>query len=169
MDQKTIDTYNKLAQEYDAETVDFWERFPRTVIDEFTRNAHGKVLDVGSGPGRDGLLLKQAGLEVMCLDASEQMVLLAKERELNAMQGDFCDLPFEDESFDDVWAYTSLLHIPKADIGTALSEINRVLKPGGAFGLGMIEGDTESYRESSGVGLPRLFSFSIRKMSSTNC
>jgi hypothetical protein len=33
------------------------------------------------------------------------------------------------------------------------------LKPGGVFGLGMIEGETEGYRESSGVGKPRWFSY----------
>lgn len=33
------------------------------------------------------------------------------------------------------------------------------MKPGGAFGLGLIEGEKELYRESSGVNQPRWFSF----------
>jgi len=60
MDQKTIDTYNELAKEYDMETLDFWDRFPRTIIDKFTELTKGKVLDVGSGSGRDGLILKKS-------------------------------------------------------------------------------------------------------------
>jgi len=69
MDKKTIDTYNELAQEYDDETKDFWERFPRSILDKFIKLAKGSVLDVGSGPGRDGLILQQHGLSVTCIDA----------------------------------------------------------------------------------------------------
>jgi len=159
MDKQTIKTYNEMAGDYDEETKDFWERFPHTIIDKFSELAHGKTLDVGAGPGRDGLILRERGLEVVCLDASEEMVRLSSLKGLTAVVGDFLALPFPDGSFDDVWAYTSLLHIKKSEIGVAIGEIKRVLKIGGIFGLGMIEGDTEVYRESSGVGKPRLFSF----------
>lgn len=159
MDKQTIHTYDELALEYDKETTDFWERFPRTVFDTFIELTKGKVLDVGSGPGRDGLILQKAGLDVVCLDASEAMIKLSTERGLNSVLGDFMQLPFENAEFDGVWAYTSLLHVPKSEVEKHLSEIARVLKSGGVFGLGLIEGDTELYRESSGVGKPRWFSF----------
>ena len=159
MDQKTIDTYNKMALEYDEETVDFWDRFPRTFIDKFAELAKGGVLDIGSGPGRDGVILKDKGLDVTCLDASEEMVKLCREKGLNAVLGNFNMLPFKKKSFDAVWAYTSLLHAPKADTDKPLREIKRVLKDKGILGLGLIEGDTEGYRESSGVNMPRWFSF----------
>jgi ubiquinone/menaquinone biosynthesis C-methylase UbiE len=159
MDQKTIDAYNELAKEYDEETADFWERFPRTIIDKFVEYAHGTVLDVGSGPGRDGLILQELGCKVICLDASEAMVKLSAEKGLTSVTGDFNALPFPDESLDGVWAYTSLLHVPKAEINKPLMEIKRVLKRDGAFGLGLIEGTTEEYRESLGTHKPRWFSF----------
>ena len=163
MDKQTVDTYNKMAQEYDYETVDFWERFPRTIFDFFIKSVHGKVLDIGSGPGRDGLILKESGLEVMCLDASEEMVKLSSGRGLDSVVGDFLNIPFPDESFDGAWTYTSLLHISKSDIDKAFLEIKRILKTGGILGLGLIEGSTEEYRESSGVKMPRLFSFYQKK------
>jgi len=159
MDQKTIDTYNQLAKEYDKETADFWERFPKTFINKFIESTHGRVLDIGSGPGRDGLMLKKCGLDVVCLDASEAMIKISKEKGLDSIVGDFNSLPFPDRSFDGIWAYTSLLHTPKAEIDKPLSEIERILKNDGIFGLGLIEGETELYRESSGVGKPRWFSF----------
>jgi hypothetical protein len=54
------------------------------------------------------------------------------------------------------WAYTwHLYHLPKSQIGLALGEVARVLKPGGWFALGMQEGDGESYRESSEMRAPR--------------
>ena len=74
MDQQTIDTYNKMAQEYEDETSSFWDRFPRTFIDAFAAAVNGNVLDIGSGPGRDALILKEKGVDVTCLDASEEMV-----------------------------------------------------------------------------------------------
>ncbi len=159
MDSKTIITYNKLAKEYDEETADFWDKFPRDSFNEFTKRVTGRVLDIGSGPGRDGLILKNNGLDVVCLDASESMVKMSSEKGLESVLGDFNNLPFDDGSFDGAWAYTSLLHVPKSEVQKSLAEIYRVLNLDGVLGLGLIEGDTEEYRESSGVNLPRLFSF----------
>jgi ubiquinone/menaquinone biosynthesis C-methylase UbiE len=159
MDKQTIDTYNKRAKEYDNETVDFWNLFPRTFLDTFIGLSGKEIIDVGSGPGRDGLLLKQAGKEITCVDASEEMVKLSEERGLRSVLADFNDLPFENESFDGAWSYTALLHIPKKTIGTPLKEIARVLKPHGFFALGLIEGETELYKESPGVDMPRWFSY----------
>ncbi len=159
MDRKTIDTYNHSAKEYDEETKDFWERSPRIIIDKFSELVKGRVLDVGSGSGRDGLILQAAGLQVVCFDASKEMVKLSFERGLESVEGDFDDLPFSDDSFDGVWSYTALLHVPKSQINKPLSEIHRVLKRRGFFGWGMIEGTTEEYRTSLGVDKPRLFSF----------
>ncbi|MES3004823.1 MAG: class I SAM-dependent methyltransferase [Patescibacteria group bacterium] len=159
MDLLTIRTYNELAEEYDKETTGFWEHFPHRVFDKFIAETKGKVLDVGSGPGRDGLVLKNAGLDVVCLDASKSMIELSEAKGLKSVLGDFDKLPFSSRSFDGVWAYTSLLHTPKSKIKEPLMEINRVLKKNGIFGLGLIEGETELYRESSGVGKPRWFSF----------
>lgn len=159
MDQKTIDTYNQMSREYDDETKVFWERFPRTFFDRFAELSKGKVLDVGSGPGRDALLLKERGQEVVCLDASSAMVGMCQAKGLEAVLADFKSLPFGDGSFGGVWAYTSLIHVPKTEAVQAVLEIHRVLKDDGIFGLGLIEGETEGYRESSGVNKPRWFSF----------
>ena len=159
MDQQTIDTYNKMAREYDNETVDFWDQFPRTFLDKFIELSGKKIVDVGSGPGRDGLLLQQAGKDIICIDASESMVKLSSERGLQSVLAVFDNLPFENCSFDGVWSYTALLHTPKKSINAPLEEISRILKHSGIFALGLIEGNTEEYKESSGVDMPRWFSF----------
>jgi ubiquinone/menaquinone biosynthesis C-methylase UbiE len=159
MDKQTIEAYNRLAQEYDKKTVDFWDRFPRTFVAKFVELSGKSILDVGSGPGRDGLLLQQAGKDVMCIDASEAMVQLSSARGLPSILAEFDALPFENQTYDGVWSYTALLHTPKKSVETPLQEISRVLKPSGLFALGLIEGDTEEYKESSGVDMPRWFSF----------
>ena len=159
MDLKTIQTYNEKAADYDQETIEFWDTFPKSFLDTFSKLSQGKVLNVGSGPGRDALLLKERGLDVTCLDASTAMIKLCQDRGLEAVLADFNDIPFSEGSFGGVWAYTSFLHTPKTEISKALNETKRVLKDGGIFALGLIEGDFEGYRESSGVSLPRWFSF----------
>lgn len=161
MDKTTIETYDAYAKEYDEETADFWGVFPKNIVETFSENISGdkKILNVGSGPGRDGLLLKNAGLDVVCLDASPVMVELAQSRGLEAVLGDFMSLDFKDSTFDGVWAYTSLLHVPKEEAGEAMSEIKRVLKQNGILCLGLIEGEEEVYRQTEGVEKPRWFSF----------
>jgi ubiquinone/menaquinone biosynthesis C-methylase UbiE len=160
MDKKTIDTYDLIAKEYEAETADFWQRFPSTILTKFQNFLNGKkILDLGSGPGRDAIIFTAAGFDVTCLDASEEMVNLVRNKGIQAVKADLLKMPFEDSSFDGVWAYTSLLHISKQDLEFALKEISRVLVDGGIFGLGMIEGDSEIYKESAGENKPRLFAF----------
>ena len=163
MNPKTIQTYNQLAKEYDDETTPFWELFPRTFIDKFAELTNGRIIDVGSGPGRDALILKQKGFDITCLDASEAMVKISQEKGLKSVVGNFNNIPFNNGSFDGAWAYTSLLHIPKSKIKQSLNEIRRVLKPQGILGLGLIEGDTEGYKETGGINLPRWFSFYTKR------
>ena len=161
MDEKTIQTYNLMSKEYDEETSGFWRDFPSQIMNKFAEylNHRGKVLNIGSGPGRDGLILKQKGFDLICLDASESMIDLCKEKGLESVVGDFNNIQFPDKEFDGVWAYTSLLHVPKEKVEKSMSEIVRVLKVGGIFGLGLIEGDFNDYRESSEMDKLRWFSF----------
>lgn len=103
------------------------------------------VLDLGCGPGRDSLFFKSIGLEPICLDISYSMAQSCRDKGLSAVVGELEYLPFSSSSFDGVWAYASLLHIPKNCIHCALDEIHRVLLPKGVLFLGMKEGNYEGY------------------------
>lgn len=159
MDEKTIATYNQLAQAYDEETIDFWKAFPRSFIQAFVNASGPNILNIGSGPGRDARLLQSVGKNVVCLDASQTMIDMCQARGLTTVLADFNHIPFGDATFNGAWAYTSLVHIPKSEIDQPLQEIHRILKPNGIFAIGNHEGDFEGYKESSGVSLPRWFSY----------
>lgn len=162
MDHQTVNSYNKFGQSYDQDTSDFWEIYPRVILDEFIESVgKGNILDIGSGSGRDAEIFRKAGLNVTCLDASKTMIHMTKAKGFKSVKADFMVLPFNNSSFDGVWAYTSLLHIPKKDLSKALKEIGRVLKLSGFLGLGMIEGNTVEYRVTSKVNSPRLFAYYI--------
>lgn len=89
-----------------------------------------RVLEVGGGQGwLSERIAAELGVEVTMIDQSERMVELARERGVDAHVVDVQALPFEDESFDLVIAAWMLYHVADLDLG--LSEIARVLAPGG--------------------------------------
>jgi len=54
----------------------------------FLKKTKGRVLDIGCGPGRVMLTLKENGLDAVGVDHSENMVFIARQRGLNAYQLD---------------------------------------------------------------------------------
>jgi ubiquinone/menaquinone biosynthesis C-methylase UbiE len=98
-----------------------------------------KILDAGCGPGTYGIMLAQAGNEVVGIEISPGSVQVAnqraEEKEVNftARVGDLENLPLEDNSFDICFCGWVLHHFP--DINAAVSELTRVLKPGGMIAM----------------------------------
>jgi ubiquinone biosynthesis O-methyltransferase len=93
------------------------------------------VLDVGCGDGVLGSALARRGACVTGLDTDPRMLAAAHHRaqsesiELHLVRGRAEALPFEGETFDRVVAVTVLCFVRETD--RAVSEIARVLKPGG--------------------------------------
>jgi ubiquinone/menaquinone biosynthesis C-methylase UbiE len=97
-----------------------------------------KILDAGCGAGHTALAFAPHVAEVVAYDLTPSMLdqvnRLASERSitnLKTQQGDVESLPFEDGTFDRVVSRYSAHHWPHP--ANALSEIYRVLKPGGQF------------------------------------
>jgi SAM-dependent methyltransferase len=90
------------------------------------------VLEVGGGQGELAeRMQRELSAQVTFLDISPRMVELARERGIDAREGDVQELPFPDGSFDTVVAAWMLYHVP--DVDRALAEMARVLTPGGAL------------------------------------
>ena len=129
----TIAWYNANAAQYAANigkipSQELLDRFAEAV------GKGGQVLDAGCAAGRDCALLKDRGLVPIGIDLSNPLIHIARQEhpDIEFKQGDFRQLPFEDASFDGVWAHASLLHFETtADVVKALQEFNRVLKPNG--------------------------------------
>jgi len=98
--------------------------------DRIAEAAPERVLEVGPGPGElSERMATELGAEVLAIDVSERMVELCRARAVDARLGDVQALAFEDASFDLVVAAWVLFH--PEDLDRALSEIARVLRPGG--------------------------------------
>jgi len=96
------------------------------------------LLDVGCGLGEPGLrLAKETGCKVTGITVSRVQVDSANKKaaELGLAQravfqlADAMQLPFADASFDAVWAFESMHHMP--DLEQVLREMVRVAMPGG--------------------------------------
>jgi ubiquinone/menaquinone biosynthesis C-methylase UbiE len=161
-DKATIAAYDAFAEEYDESVIDFWNNFPKDFIDAFTKETPGKrVLDLGSGSGRDACLLRDRGLEIICADGSKSMIKLTAELGFESHLCDFLNLPFENDSFDGVWAYTSLIHIPRKEAAVVLRHVRALLKPDGTFVFGAIQGESnaEIVTHNTMPGAERYFRF----------
>lgn len=89
---------------------------------------HGRVLDIGCGPYATPIYLEGYPVEYISgIDPLEPF----EAHPFEFVQGFAEFLPWQDDSFDVVIAATSLDHVLSLDL--ALSEIRRVLRPGGLF------------------------------------
>jgi ubiquinone/menaquinone biosynthesis C-methylase UbiE len=108
-----------------------------------------RVLEIGPGTGYYTLdLAEWVGPDgaVEIFDIQQEMLDHTMERarergisNVHPMLGDARSLPYEDDSFDAAALTAVLGEIPDPD--AALSEINRVLKPGGRLIVGELFGD----------------------------
>lgn len=100
------------------------------VFDAIAEVAPKKVLEVGCGEGELAeRVRKELKIEVIALDQSRRMVELAGACGVDARVGDVQQLPFAHASFDVTVAAWVLFHA--GDLDLAVSELARVLRPGG--------------------------------------
>ena len=97
-------------------------------------SADDRVVDVGCGPGTAARVAARRGSRVTGVDPSETMLQVARavtrrRTAVTWMRGGAEALPLPDASATVVWALATVHHWP--DVGAALTEIHRVLSPGG--------------------------------------
>jgi 2-polyprenyl-3-methyl-5-hydroxy-6-metoxy-1,4-benzoquinol methylase len=121
-------------------------RYFDKVFDSITRilNAppDSTILDAGCGDCDDSIRLAKRGFSVQAVDFSESALQIAKmkvrseglEDKIKIQHEDVCSLSFDDMVFDYIICWGVLMTIP--DIGNAVSELSRVLKPGGKIIVG---------------------------------
>jgi SAM-dependent methyltransferase len=103
----------------------------RRLIERFVGDKGARVLDVGTSTGTNLRMLVEMGYaDVTGLDMSDDAIRFCAEKGLPPVrQGDITAMPFDHESFDLVLATDVVEHVD--DDARAVSEIERVLAPGG--------------------------------------
>jgi SAM-dependent methyltransferase len=92
-----------------------------------------RILDLGCGDGQISRMLAAAGSQMVGVDPTWNQIRVAHERGGGAAyaRSEAAALPFPDQSFDAVVACLVFEHID--DVDGAITEVARVLRPGGRF------------------------------------
>ncbi len=108
-------------------------RSEKAVIARELGVAHGSLLDLPCGTGLFSPLFPDSAYTGV--DLGEKYVARAQKKypRKKFLVGDALDLQFPEAHFDSVLTIGFLHHLDEADVKRALSEIHRVLKPGGKF------------------------------------
>jgi len=130
-------TFEAIAEHFDMTRYKPW---PESVeyVESLTEGS--RVLDIGCGNGRNMILPRRLGHEVVGVDFSMNLLKIAQEklemRELtegsSLLGGDASILPVKDDTFDATLYIATLHHIPSEENRLkSLGELKRCLKPGG--------------------------------------
>jgi len=133
--------------------IDAFEKFPEVYDRWFEENewvykseleaarqllpGEGKGLEIGTGTGR---FAPPLGISIG-VEPSPRMAAIARLRGLTVIEAACEALPFDNGSFDYILLVTTICFVD--DPPKCLSEIHRVLKPGGNVVIGFIDGSSE--------------------------
>lgn len=126
--------------------------------DAFVQSGSGRLIDIGAGSGRAtvGLLLARPRATVTAVDIYKgyygiddntpdrlmrNVRIAGVAGRAETLTGDARELPLETGAYDGVISFAAIDHLPRAGIPKALSEVARVLKPGGEFLMAVVNVD----------------------------
>ncbi len=125
----TTDGHHLFEKNYSAEDVGSMR-----VAQEYIKPEQGKrLLDIGCGWGKIIVPYAQKGMRTVGIDISKVMLSAAKgyaedtKTDVGLVNTDAEAIPFKGGSFDIVWSYAVLIHLPKDKVGRILGEVARIL------------------------------------------
>lgn len=116
-----------------------------------------RILEVGSGFGRDAAYIEASGFGLECSDATKGFVDMLLEKGFNAHELNIVtdQMP---GSFDFVFANAVLLHFEKHQVAEILKKIYQSLNPNGRFAFSLKQGSGEAW-SSEKLNAPRYFCY----------
>ena len=135
------DWYNRAGRYDDPATNALWHGEVAALGHIAAEYGSGRLLDIACGTGRwtERFAANPRVTDVTALDGAAEMLAQTRERLAAAgcratlVRGDAYALPFEDASFDCAFSGFFLSHVPPERVGVWLTEVRRVLRPGGSL------------------------------------
>lgn len=126
-----------LKQEYGFDTVEVRKECLRLA----GKIKGNNILDIATGSGWMAIVLGKSGYKVTSIDINKEAIKRAKERavdegliideNISFKIADAQNLPFNNNTFDAVFSFDSMHHMPECD--KVIKELSRVCKPGGVI------------------------------------
>lgn len=116
-----------------------------------------RILEIGSGHGRDAAYLEAKGYKVECSDAVPGFVEHLEARGLNARQLNILTDSIGG-TYRLVLAVAVLLHFTSTDVKRVIAKAHEALEPNGRFAFCVKAGDGEEWSHAK-IGLPRYFHY----------
>ncbi len=159
----TLDFYNQNAEAFFNNTiqVDMSELYAPFLM---RLPPQGCILDAGCGSGRDAKAFADLGFRVQAMDASIELVKLARQYTGLEVRHQNLESINEQEAFHGIWACASLLHLPMASLPRVFQQFAAALKPGGLwylsfkYGQGERTKDGRNFTDLNEQGLAQLLS-----------
>jgi ubiquinone/menaquinone biosynthesis C-methylase UbiE len=137
-EDRVRDEFTRQAETFSASSAITDAALTQRLVAALGEAARGVVLDVACGPGILSAAIGKTAREVVAFDLTPGMLQKAAQRCAEAglanvvfREGNAAALPFADATFDAVVTRLSVHHFDQP--GRVMSEIFRVLRPGGSF------------------------------------
>lgn len=141
--RKAETTFNAAADHFDAEPLEFWNRYGRSTVERLKLPRGARVLDVCCGTGASALPAAQAvgpRGSVIAVDLAEDLLALGRAKAgaaalhwLEFRRGDMTALGFGNGEFDAVICVFGIFFVP--DMETQVAELWRMVRPGGRLAI----------------------------------
>jgi 2-polyprenyl-3-methyl-5-hydroxy-6-metoxy-1,4-benzoquinol methylase len=157
--QSTLDSYNHSIERYITYTASKPTGEFLVWMDEFIEllPEAAKVLEIGSGPGRDADYLASRGVDLMRTDAAQSFIEHQRSNghqivEFNPLKTIF------PRQYQAVFGAGVLLHFTEPQLKTVLKNLLTELDANGLICFSVKQGTGEDYSEHK-IGLPRYFKY----------
>ena len=142
MDTRTIDTYDRGASYYSKKFTGIGSRvkdIERAFV--YVNKQFPTTLELGCGDGRDAKEICKRTNRYIGIDASKQLLNVARKRVSRATfyVADIESYEFE-SGIDVVFAFASLLHVPRGKLKDVFKRAHKALNKGGIFYISTKEG-----------------------------
>ena len=125
------ETYDLISKDFDKTRIMIWK-----CVQNFINNISDKksiILDAGCGNGKNMVYMKNKGFEfVKGCDFSDNFVKLCITKNLDVIQANLLDVPFESDTFDNIISIAVIHHLStEGNRIKAIRELLRVIKKKG--------------------------------------
>jgi len=142
---QTLDYYNTNADAFVSGTVNAdMHTAQEKFITELPAKAY--ILDFGCGSGRDTKFFMSRGFSVRPVDGSAALCIIASEYTGIPVQQMLFEELCDKDLYDGIWACSSILHLPVAELASVFKKMYVALKKEGILYTSFKYGCFEGYR-----------------------